>query len=39
VARLQFRFKQPPTRQFGFITIDSPAHYREIEVLGGPTTH
>lgn len=39
VARLQFRFKQPPTRQFGFITIDSPAHYREVEVLGGPTAH
>lgn len=32
--RLQFRFKPPPTRQFGFIGIDSPVHYREIEVLG-----
>lgn len=34
VAKIQFRFKQPPTRQFGFIGIDSPVHYREIEVLG-----
>jgi lysophospholipase L1-like esterase len=37
VAKVQFRFKQPPTRQYGFITIDSPAHYREVEVLGKPT--
>lgn len=37
--RLQFRFKQPPTRQFGFIGIDSPVHYREIEVLGEPSTN
>lgn len=39
VAKIQFRFKQPPTRQFGFIGIDSPVHYREIEVLGEPSAN
>jgi lysophospholipase L1-like esterase len=38
-AKIQLRFKQPATRQYGFIGVDSPAHYREIEVLGAPTAH
>lgn len=37
VARLQFRFKQPPSRQFGFIGIESPTPYRELEVFGAAT--
>lgn len=37
VAKLQFRFKQPPSRQFGFIGIDSPTPYRELEVFGAAT--
>lgn len=37
VAKLQFRFKQPPPRQFGFIGIESPTPYRELEVFGVPT--
>lgn len=37
VARLQFRFTQPPARQFGFIGIESPTPYRELEVFGAPT--
>jgi len=37
VAKIQFRFTQPPLRQFGFYGIDTPTPYREIEVLGSPT--
>jgi hypothetical protein len=37
VAKIQFRFKQPPARQFGFIGIESPTPYRELEVFGAPT--
>lgn len=37
VAKLQFRFKQPPSRQFGFIGIESPTPYRELEVFGAAT--
>ncbi|MEK8033087.1 SGNH/GDSL hydrolase family protein [Ideonella sp. DXS29W] len=37
VAQVQFRFKQPPARQFGFIGIESPTPYRELEVFGAPT--
>jgi lysophospholipase L1-like esterase len=37
VAKIQFRFKQPPARQFGFIGIDNPTPYRELEVFGAPT--
>jgi hypothetical protein len=39
VARIQFRFKEPPRRQFGFYGIDGPTTYREIEVLGGPSAN
>ncbi|MBI5271652.1 MAG: hypothetical protein HY856_18465 [Burkholderiales bacterium] len=38
VARVQFRFVEPPARQYGFIGIDAPAPYREIEVFGSPST-
>lgn len=37
VAKIQFRFTQPPKRQFGFYGIDTKAPYRELEVLGAPT--
>ena len=37
VAKIQFRFTQPPLRQYGFYGIDTPTPYREIEVQGGPT--
>ncbi|WP_374675083.1 SGNH/GDSL hydrolase family protein [Ideonella sp.] len=37
VARVQFRFAEPPARQYGFIGIDAPAPYREIEVFGEPS--
>jgi lysophospholipase L1-like esterase len=37
VAKIQFRFTQPPLRQYGFFGIDTPTPYREIEVLGEPT--
>ena len=37
VAKIQFRFTQPPRRQFGFYGIDTKTPYRELEVLGGPT--
>ena len=37
VAKIQFRFTQPPRRQFGFFGIDTKTPYRELEVLGGPT--
>ena len=38
VAKIQFRFTQPPRRQFGFFGIDTPTPYRELEVLGAPST-
>jgi lysophospholipase L1-like esterase len=37
VAKLQFRFVQPPTRQYGFIGIETPTRYRELEAFGAPT--
>jgi hypothetical protein len=38
VARLQFRFVSPPARQYGFIGIETPVRYRELEALGAPTS-
>lgn len=37
VAKLQFRFTEPPSRQFGFIGIASPTRYRELEAFGAPS--
>jgi lysophospholipase L1-like esterase len=37
VVAIQFRFKAPPRRQFGFYGIDTGTPYREIEVLGAPS--
>jgi hypothetical protein len=37
VAKIQFRFTQPPRRQFGFYGIETKTPYREIEVLGAPS--
>jgi len=37
VAKLQFRFVQPPARQSGFIGIEAPARYRELEAFGVPS--
>jgi len=37
VAKLQFRFTEPPSRQFGFFGIESPARYRELEAFGAPS--
>jgi len=37
VAKLQFRFVQPPARQFGFIGIETPTRYRELEAFGAPS--
>lgn len=37
VAKLQFRFTEPPSRQFGFFGIASPTRYRELEAFGAPS--
>jgi lysophospholipase L1-like esterase len=37
VAKLQFRFTEPPLRQFGFIGIVSATRYRELEAFGAPS--
>ncbi len=39
VAKVQFRFTQPPRRQYGFIGIGTPTPYRELEVFGAPSMH
>ncbi len=38
VAKLQFRFVPPPARQFGFIGIETPVRYRELEAFGAPSS-
>ncbi len=37
VKKIQFRFIEPPLRQYGFFGIGSPVRYREIEALGVPS--
>ena len=37
VKKIQFRFTQPPLRQYGFFGIATPVRYRELEVIGVPT--
>ncbi|MFO1338217.1 MAG: GDSL-type esterase/lipase family protein [Burkholderiaceae bacterium] len=37
VAKIQFRFTQPPTRQSGVYGIETPTPYRELEVIGTAT--
>lgn len=37
VKQLQFRFVEPPLRQWGFYGVENPTRYRELEALGQPS--